>query len=229
MSTRPRTRAALARYIDHTLLQPEATADQIDRLCDECREYGFFAACVNPVWVSRCVARLAGTDTIVASVAGFPLGATPSEVKAHEARAAVEAGAREIDMVVHLGALLVGDRDGVIRDIRAVVEAARRADPAARVKVILETRALSVKRIILGCLCARAAEADFVKTSTGFHPAGGASAGHVRLLKQNAGPLRVKAAGGIRNLPTALAMLAAGAERLGLSASVPIVTALPAM
>lgn len=212
----------MARLIDHTLLKPEATAAQIDRLCDECRDYGFYAACVNPCWVERCTARLAGTDTLVASVVGFPLGATTSATKANEAGAVVAAGAREIDMVVQLGALIAGDREAVIRDIRAVVAAVRRAGAAALVKVILETRVLTDEQIILGCECARAAEADFMKTSTGFHPAGGATVEHVRLLRQHAGPLRVKAAGGIRDLPTALALLEAGADRLGLSASVSI-------
>ncbi len=219
------TPAELARLIDHTLLKPDATADQIDRLCDECREYGFFAACVNPLWVSRCAQRLAGSTTRVVSVAGFPLGATASLIKAEEARTAVKEGAGEIDMVVNLAALLCGDGAAAVADIRTVVDAVKQVDERALVKVILETRALTDQQIILGCQCARSAGADFVKTSTGFHPAGGATVEHVRLLRQHAGPLRVKAAGGIRDLPTALAMLAAGADRLGMSASVTVVAA----
>jgi len=217
--------ADIARVIDHTLLRPEATVEQIDRLCDECRQYGFFGACVNPLWVTRCAERLVGSETLVVSVAGFPLGASTSAIKAAEARAALADGAREIDMVVNLAALLAADRDAVMRDIRAVVDAVKCVHERALVKVILETRVLTDQQIILGCQCARSAGADFVKTSTGFHPAGGATVDHVRLLRQHAGPLRVKAAGGIRDLPTALAMLAAGADRLGMSASVAVVTA----
>lgn len=226
MTSLPQTRAALARWIDHTLLRAEATASQIDKLCDECLEFGFFAACVNPVWVARCAARLAGTQTVVASVAGFPLGAADPRVKAYEATVAIENGAREIDMVAHLGALVAGDREAARQDIEAVVNGARRAGPGVVVKVILETRALTTEQIILGCRCAAEAGADFVKTSTGFHAAGGATAEHVKLMREHAAPLRVKASGGIRDLPTALALIAAGADRLGLSASVAVVTAL---
>jgi deoxyribose-phosphate aldolase len=162
----------------------------------------------------------------VASVAGFPLGATTSEAKAYEALTAIEQGAREVDMVVNLGALLAGEQTIVTRDIGAVVDSVKRADPDALVKVILETRALTEARIILGCRCAVEAHADFVKTSTGFHPAGGATVEHVRLLRRHAAPLRVKASGGIRDLRTALTMLEAGADRLGMSGSVQVVQAL---
>jgi len=227
VSATPKSRAELARLIDHTLLKPEATQAQIDRLCDECLEYRFFAACVNPVWVAHGAARLAGSDTVVAGVAGFPLGATTPAVKAYEALTAIEHGAREVDMVVNLGALLAGDRLTVTRDIAGVVETVKRADPQGLVKVILETRALTDEQILLGCRCAVEAQADFVKTSTGFHPAGGATVEHVALLKKHAAPLRVKAAGGLRDLPTALAMLEAGADRLGMSASVAVVQATP--
>jgi len=223
----PTTRAELARLIDHTLLTPEATADQVDRLCDECLRHNFFAACVNPVWVPRCVERLRGSQTRVATVAGFPLGATTTQAKALEARLAIEQGAAEVDLVVNLGALLAGDRTTVVRDIVAVVDAVKRVDDDALVKVILETRALTDAQIILGCRCVAEAQADFVKTSTGFHPAGGATVEHVALLHKHAAPIKVKAAGGIRHLPTALAMIEAGAARLGLSASVAVLTGLP--
>lgn len=223
----PQTRAELARFIDHTLLKPETTAEQIDRLCDECLEYGFYAACVNPIWVARCARRLSGSVTRVASVAGFPLGASLSQTKADEARRAIEEGAGEIDMVVNLGALLAGDEATVSADIAMVVAAVKRTSPEALVKVILETRTLNTDQIVRGCRCARAAQADFVKTSTGFHPAGGATVEHVALLREHARPLRVKAAGGIRDAPTALALLEAGADRLGMSASVAVVSALP--
>jgi len=223
VSRLPKTQAELARFIDHTLLKPEATAAQVDRLCDEALRYGFCAVCVNPVWVRRCVQRLAGSGVRVASVAGFPLGASRTAVKAQEARTAIQDGAIEVDMVVNLAALISGDRTEAVRDIAAVVEAVKQASPDALVKVILETAALSEQEIILGCRCAAEARADFVKTSTGFHPAGGATVEHVSLLRKHAGPLMVKAAGGIRDLRTALAMLEAGADRLGMSASVSVV------
>ncbi len=222
------SRSQLAARIDHTVLKPETTPVQVDRLCDEARMYGFCAVCVNPVWVERCAARLAGSPVRVCSVAGFPLGASRTEIKAHEARRAVERGAHEVDMVVNLAALMAGDRAGVSADIGGVVDAVRRVNGDALVKVILETRALTDDQIILGCRCTAEAQADFVKTSTGFHPAGGATVEHVALLRKHATPIRVKASGGIRDLPTALAMLNAGADRLGLSSSVAIVESLPA-
>ena len=216
----PNTRAALARCIDHTLLKPEATAADIEKLCVEAREYGFFGVCVNPIWVPRCAELLRGTPTCVVSVAGFPLGASTTSVKALEAKLAVEQGAAEVDMVVNLAALRAGDREAVIRDIAEVVAAVKRVNERALVKVILETRALTTEQIILGCRCAAEARADFVKTSTGFHPAGGATVAHVALLHQHAAPLRVKAAGGIRDAASALAMIEAGAARPGASARV---------
>lgn len=226
MSAMPKTPAELARFIDHTLLKAEATRPQVERLCDECVQHGFFAACVNPVWVALCAKRLGGSRTAVASVVGFPLGAALPKTKAFETQLAVGDGAREIDMVVNLGALLDGDGDAVTHDIAAVVEAAKAADAGVLVKVILETRALTDDQIVLGCRCAARAGADFVKTSTGFHPAGGATVEHVALMRRNAGRMKVKASGGIRDLPTALAMIEAGADRLGMSASVAVVEAL---
>jgi deoxyribose-phosphate aldolase len=223
MTALPGTQIELARLIDHTVLKPEATAADIDRLCDECRQYGFYAACVNPVWVARCVRRLVRSRTVVASVAGFPLGASLPATKADEARRAIEQGAAEVDMVVNLGALAAGDRDAVVRDIEAVVAAVVGANSKALVKVILETRALTDEQIILGCRCAADAQADFVKTSTGFHSSGGATVEHVALLREHAAPLKIKAAGGIRDLQTALAMIEAGADRLGMSASVAVI------
>ncbi len=223
----PRTRAELARRVDHTVLKPEARGQEIDRLCEECLAHGFYAACVNPVWVRRCAEKLRGSATVVCGVAGFPLGASAPQVKALEARLAIEEGAREVDMVVNLADLMAGDRAAVVRDIAGVVDAARRAFDGAVVKVILETRLLTEAQIILGCRCVAEAQADFVKTSTGFHAAGGATVEHVALLHKHAAPLKVKAAGGIRDLPAALAMLEAGASRLGMSASVAVVEALP--
>lgn len=213
--------------IDHTVLKPETTAAQVDRLCEECRTWGFAAACVQPQWVSRVAARLAGTRTQVCSVVGFPHGANRTDVKAFEAEQAVRDGAQEIDMVIALGPLLDGAMQTVAADIRAVVEAARGVRPQVAVKVILETAALTPEHIRRGCAAAAEGRADFVKTSTGFHPAGGATPEAVALLRQHAGGLRVKASGGIRDLATAMTMIEAGADRLGLSASVAIVSALP--
>lgn len=215
----------LETYVDHTLLKPEATAAQIDRLCDEALEHRFAAVCVNPVWVARCMRRLAGGGAggpVVCTVAGFPLGASLSEIKAAEARKAVEEGALEVDMVVNMGALISGERTTVTADIAAVVAAVKRANERAGVKVILETRALTNEQIIMGCRCVAEGQADYVKTSTGFHANGGATVEHVALLHKHASPLKVKAAGGIRDLKTALAMIEAGASRLGMSASVGI-------
>lgn len=226
MSTLPQTPRELARCIDHTVLKPETTGEQVERLCDECIEHGFYCACVNPVWVERCVKRLDGSDTVVAGVAGFPLGASLSETKADEARRGIEQGASEIDMVVNVAALIAGDKQAVVADIAAVVRAVKRVDSDALVKVILETRALSDEQIMLGCRCVAEAQADFVKTSTGFHPTGGATVEHVALLYKHAAPIKVKAAGGIRDLPTALAMLEAGAARLGMSAGVAVINAM---
>lgn len=230
----PTTRAQLARFIDHTILKPEATRAQIDALCDECLQHNFFTACIEPVWVSHCVRRLAGASTAVCTVAGFPLGTSTPATKAFEAARAVEQGAREVDMVIHLGELIGGDEAAVERDIKGVVNAVKKANPAAQVKVILETRALSDSQIIAACRLSGLAGADFLKTSTGFHAGGGATIEHVRLLRGHAasasrggGRMLVKAAGGIRDLKTALAMIDAGADRIGASASVAILNELP--
>lgn len=228
MNQLPRNRADLAARIDHTLLKPDASAAQVEQLCAECREFGFAAACVNPIWVPLCADRLARSSSVVAAVAGFPLGASLPEVKALEARRAVEAGAAEIDMVVNIAALQAGDRRTVTADIAAVVDAVRRAREDGIVKVILETTALTDEQVILGCRCTAEAQADFVKTSTGFHPTGGATLHHVQLLRRHAAPIKVKASGGVRDLATAIAMLESGADRLGMSASVAVVQAVSA-
>lgn len=210
----------LAAIIDHTLLKPEATKDQIVKLCEEAMEFGFASVCVNPTYVSLAAGLLKDTPVKVCTVVGFPLGASTPLVKAVEARDAIAAGAREIDMVINVGALKSGDDDLVGRDIRAVVEAAR---GKALVKVILETALLTNDEKVKACLIAKAEGADFVKTSTGFGP-GGATVEDVRLMRKVVGAdMGVKAAGGIRTLETALAMVEAGASRIGASASVAIV------
>jgi deoxyribose-phosphate aldolase len=212
----------LARYIDHTLLRPDATAEEIDRLCEEARVFGFAAVCVNPTWVARCARNLRGSDVRVASVVGFPFGATTTEVKAMETRRAIRDGAREIDMVINIGALKSGDDELVRRDIEKVADACREA--GALSKVIIEAALLSDEEKVLSSHLAKLAKADFVKTSTGFGP-GGATAHDVLLMRETVGPkLGVKAAGGIRSAEDVREMIAAGATRIGASASVQIVT-----
>lgn len=207
------------RFIDHTLLKPDATKSDIVALCEEARAYRFAAVCVNPYWVSFCKEQLAGEITRVATVVGFPLGSTTRETKAFETSEAMKNGASEIDMVINIGALKTGDVDIVLGEIRAVVQA---AGSEAIVKVILETSLLTDEEIARGCDLAADAGAHYVKTSTGFGP-GGATVEHVRLLKRvSKGRLLVKASGGIRDFETALAMIEAGADRIGTSAGVAI-------
>jgi deoxyribose-phosphate aldolase len=212
----------LARYIDHTLLRPDATAAEIDRLCEEARTFGFAAVCVNPTWVRRCAQNLRGSSVRVASVVGFPFGAGTTEVKAMEARRAIRDGAREIDMVINVGALKSGDHDLVRRDIEKVSDACREA--GALCKVIIETALLTDEEKVVASHLAKQAKADFVKTSTGFGP-GGATVHDVLLMRETVGPrLGVKASGGIRSAEDVREMIAAGASRIGASASVQIVT-----
>jgi len=212
----------VARAIEHTLLRPEATAADVDRLCDEAVEHAFFGVCTNPIHVRRAARRLEGSGVRVVTVIGFPLGAETTEVKCCAARRALADGADELDVVAPIGALRAGDHRGVRADIEAVAHVAHGGDRPAALKVILETAALPDEAIVLGCRCCAEGEADFVKTSTGFHPAGGATVEMVRRLKRLAAPMRVKAAGGIRDAATALAMLDAGADRIGTCSGVAI-------
>ncbi len=211
------TPAQVAAMIDHANLKPEATATAIDRLCEEAVEYGFVAVCVNPIWVARCARRLRGMPVRVASVVGFPFGAHRTDTKVDETRRAVDDGACEIDMVIAIGALIGGESGLVRDDIAAVAEAAHAGGPGYLLKAILETAALSDESIVTACRCSVEGGADFAKTSTGFHPAGGATVEHVRLLKHHAAPLQVKASGGIRTAADLLAMVEAGATRIGCS------------
>jgi len=212
----------LARFIDHTLLRPDATAADVDKLCDEAREFRFASVCVNPTWVRRCAQRLRASDVRVASVVGFPFGASTTEVKALEARRAIRDGAREIDMVLNVGALRSGDHELVRRDIEKVSDACREA--GALNKVIIEAAFLTDEEKVVGSHLAKIAKADFVKTSTGFGP-GGATVHDVLLMRETVGPkLGIKAAGGIRSAEDVREMIAAGATRIGASASVQIVT-----
>lgn len=220
----------IARSIDHTLLKPEATPQQIDVLCREATEYRFASVCVGPTHVRRAADALAAAHRAradrrlpaIVSVAGFPLGTSLTATKADEARRALDDGATEIDMIMHLGALIAGDHRAVREDIATVARVAHDARPTALLKVILETSALTNDQIILACRFCIEAEADFVKTSTGFHPSGGATVEHVRLLRRHAAPLLVKASGGIRSAESARAMLEAGATRIGTSSGVGI-------
>lgn len=212
----------LARMIDHTLLKPDANREQVTRLCEEARQFGFASVCVNPCWVSHCARLLQGSDVLVCTVVGFPLGATTTASKAFETRDAVTGGAEEIDMVMNVGWLKSAEYDAVADDIRAVVEA---TGCGRTVKVILETCYLTDEEKIKAALLAKEAGAHFVKTSTGFGPKG-ATIGDVALLRRVVGPeIGVKAAGGIREYESAVQMIEAGANRIGASASVKIIAA----
>jgi deoxyribose-phosphate aldolase len=209
-----------AQYIDHTLLKPTAGDQDIQQLCEQAMEYGFYSVCVNGMWVSRCADLLRGTSVRTAAVVGFPLGASASASKAFEAQWAVKQGATEIDMVLPVGMLIAGNLNYVCADIREVVTAVQ---GQAIVKVILETGFLSHDQIHSGCLCTEEAGAHYVKTSTGFGP-GGATEQHVAFMRSVVSEtVGVKASGGIRDYDTAMRMIAAGASRLGTSAGVAIV------
>jgi deoxyribose-phosphate aldolase len=210
----------VASMIDHTLLKPNATRQEIEKLCEEARRYRFASVCINPCNVPLCAQMLRMTNVKVCTVVGFPLGANRSEVKAFETERAIIDGAQEIDMVINVGALKSKDLDLVERDIRAVVEACRSIVVS---KVIIEAALLTDEEKVEACRLAKAAGADFVKTSTGFGP-GGATAHDVALMRATVGSeMGVKAAGGIRDAATAREMIEAGASRIGASASVKIV------
>ena len=214
---------SIASLIDHTILKPEATRADIIKLCREARQYSFASVCVNPYWVPVVRSELAGSPVKVCTVVGFPLGATSTEAKVAEAAAAVRAGAQEIDMVINVGALRSGEHEPVKLDIQAVVKVSHEA--GAIVKVILETALLDDNQKAVACTLAKLAGADFVKTSTGFGPSG-ATAHDIALMRGVVGPdMGVKASGGIRTLADLKAMTAAGATRIGASASVKIVEA----
>lgn len=211
----------LAAMIDHTLLKPDATPDMVAALCDEAREHRFASVCVNPTHVAQCAAALRGSGVLVCTVDGFPLGASMADVKAYEARRAIENGAREVDMVINIGALRAGRLAQVRDDIAGVANACHERD--ALCKVIIEAALLTDLEKVEACLVAVEAGADFVKTSTGF-ATGGATLHDVALMRTTVGPgIGVKAAGGIRDYEAAIAMVAAGANRIGASAGVAIV------
>lgn len=210
----------LAKYIDHTLLKPEATRQDIKRVCDEAKKYNMASVCVNPSWIGYVAEQLRGTSVTPCVVIGFPLGATMPAVKAAEAAACIAVGAREVDMVMNIGAAKSGEWDTVLSDIQAVVEAAK---GKALVKVIIETCLLTDAEKVKACQVSKLAGADFVKTSTGFST-GGATVEDVRLMRQTVGPnMGVKASGGVRTRDDAEALIAAGASRLGASSSIKII------
>ena len=215
------TAGTVAAMIDHTLLKPDAARKDIEALCREAAEYNFASVCVNPTWVAACAQLLKGTSVVVCSVVGFPLGATTPDTKHYETRRAIFDGAREIDMVINVGALKSGDLRLVERDIEAVTAPCR--EFGALSKVIIEAALLTDDEKVTACTLAKAAAADFVKTSTGFGP-GGATATDVALMRRVVGDeMGVKAAGGVRDLEGVKAMVAAGATRIGASAGVRIV------
>ncbi|HTP13297.1 MAG TPA: deoxyribose-phosphate aldolase [Bacteroidota bacterium] len=208
--------------IDHTLLKPEATRQQVEELCAEAKQYSFASVCINPSYVKLCSRLLKDTSVKVCTVIGFPLGATSTEAKAFEAERAIRDGAREVDMVINIGMLKSGEYDYVEKDIAGVTGTAHKLDAIA--KVIIETGLLTDEEKVKACLLAKRARADFVKTSTGFAK-GGATVGDIALMRRVVGPeLGVKASGGVRTLEQAKALIESGADRIGASASVKIVT-----
>lgn len=210
----------MAKYIDHTILNADATEKDIQRICIEAKEYNFKTVCINPGWVDYAAHLLKGTDVGITTVIGFPLGANTSEIKAAEAKQAVEKGVSDVDMVINIGALKNEDYTTVLNDIKAVVDA---VDGKAIVKVIIETSLLNKTEKIRACELAKQAGADFVKTSTGFST-GGATLDDVKLMRATVGPkMGVKASGGVRSYEDAVAMIEAGATRIGASSGIAIV------
>lgn len=210
----------LAKYIDHTLLKPEATEEQINQIVSEAIEYDFASVCVNPYWVPFCSERLNLSDVNVCTVIGFPLGASSTETKVFEAKTAIENGATEIDMVINVGELKSKHDDIVLHDISEVVKA---ANGKALTKVIIETSLLTLEEKVKACQLAKQANADFVKTSTGFS-GGGATVEDIKLMRETVGPdIGIKASGGVRDLKGMQAMIDAGATRIGASAGVDII------
>lgn len=213
-------KSSIASYIDHTLLKPESTQDEIITLCDEAKEYKFKTVCINPYWVKIAKARLEDSYVGITTVIGFPLGASTTASKVFETKEAIASGATEIDMVVNVGELKAHNNEAVKSDIKAVVEA---AEAQAIVKVIIETGLLTNEEKVRACGLSKEAGADFVKTSTGFSK-GGATEEDIKLMRETVGPkLGVKASGGVRNLETAKVLIKAGATRLGASAGIAIV------
>lgn len=213
----------LASYIDHTLLDATATRDRIERLCDEAVEFGFHTVCVNGRWVNFVAERLARSKVAVDGVVSLPLGADTTKVKVAQAKDAVFAGADEVDMVADLAAIIEGDEKYLLNQLKSVLKVCRSMRPPVLLKVIIESAALNREQKIFACRVAQQAGVDFVKTSTGLNPAGGATVEDIELMVESAPNCKVKAAGGIRTAEQAIAMLRAGAKRIGTSSSVKII------
>ena len=218
----------MAACIDHTLLDATATKERIVQLCRDAQDYGFHAVCVNGRWVGLAADLLAGSKVRVAGVVSLPLGADTTAVKVAQAKDAIFAGADEIDMVADLAAIIEGDSRYLLDQLKAVLRACRSMRPPVLLKVIIESAALTTDQKVFACRIGQEAGVDFLKTSTGLHPAGGATVEDVKLMKQTAPVCRVKAAGGIRTASQALELLAAGAERIGTSSGVKIISELRA-
>ena len=218
----------LASRIDHTLLDAAATRERIVQLCRDAQSYGFHAVCVNGRWVSLAAELLAGSKVCVAGVVSLPLGADSTAIKVAQAKEAVFAGADEIDMVADLASIIESDSRYLLDQLRAVLRICRSMRPAVLLKVIIESAALTTEQKVFACQIAQEAGVDFLKTSTGLHPAGGATVEDIRLMKQTAPACKIKAAGGIRTAAQALEMLGAGAERIGTSCGVKILSELRA-
>lgn len=210
----------LAGCIDHTLLEATSTREQIELLCGEAKEHGFHTVCVNGRWLPLVADLLAGSKVAVGGVVSLPLGANSTKVKVAQARDAIFAGADEIDMVADLAAIIEGDSKYLLGEFRAVLKVCRSMRPAVTLKVIIESAALNDDQIRFACQTAQRAQVDFVKTSTGLHPAGGATTDDIQLMRESAPGCKIKAAGGIRTAEQAIEMLAAGAQRIGTSSGV---------
>jgi deoxyribose-phosphate aldolase len=213
----------LAGFIDHTLISATTTSEQIRRLCEEAQTYGFHAVSVNPRWVGLAADQLQGSTVAVGGVVSLPLGADSTKIKVAQAKEAIFGGADEIDMVADLAAIIEEDSPYLTNQLLAVLKVCRSMRPPVLLKVIIESAALSREQKILACQIADKCGVDFVKTSTGMNPAGGATVEDIKLMKENAPHCRIKAAGGIRTAKQATEMLEAGAERIGTSASVQII------
>lgn len=215
--------AELAAMIDHTILAPNASEADVRRLCAEAREYGFASVCANPVWAPVLAEELDGATAVPCVVIGFPFGASATEVKAYEAKTAVAAGAKEVDMVINIASALAGDREALVADIKAVADACHAG--GTKLKVIIETSYLNDDQKVLACEASVEAGADFVKTSTGYSSAG-ATVEDIALMRKTVGPnIGVKASGGVRTREQALAMIEAGASRIGASKGIEIIGA----
>ena len=219
----PETKAELAKYIDHTFLSSTTSEQDVRRVCAEAVEYGFWSVCFLPRWTSLAADILHGKDVKIDGVAGFPFGADSAKIKAAQAEDVIMAGADEVDMVADLAAIMEGDRKYFEAELKAVLKVCRSMTPAVPLKVIIESAALTVEQKVFACQVAQDVGVDFIKTSTGLNPAGGATVEDVKLMAETAPKCRIKAAGGIRTAKEALDMIEAGASRIGTSASVQIV------